>query len=313
MRKPPVQKVFRIGTRGSLLAITQSREIKRRLEKKFPQFSFPLVTLRTQGDEFQTVELFKIRNTGVFTKTIERALLKKKIDVAVHSLKDLPTDLPEALCLAAFPKRLGPADVLISRHRYTLRTLPKHAVIGTGSPRRKRQIKLIRPDLHLVDIRGNLDTRVRKVIRDKKYDAVVVAEAGLLRLKKYLDCAAPIPLEEIMPAVGQAALGIEARRNDKQTLRVLKSLNDLKTQIQVCAERSFLKELGGGCRVPVGIISELKKSKIRVKASVFSTHSEAYVSGEIQGPAGQSQRLARLLAKRLLKKGARKLLKEARA
>lgn len=304
MRKPAAKKVVRVGTRGSLLAMAQAGEIKRKLEKKYPKLSFRLVVIQTRGDEFQV---------GVFTKAIEEALLKNRVDIAVHSLKDLPTELPKGLCLAAFPKRLDPGDVLISKRRYTLQTLPKNAVVGTGSPRRKRQIQLIRPDLCLADIRGNLDTRVRKVIHGKKYAAAVVAKAGLKRLKKYLNFAVPIPLKEVMPAVGQAALGIETRKSDRTLIRLLKPLNDPRTKMQVCAERRFLKELRGGCRVPVGILSEIRQNKIRIRAAVFSTRSEAAVTGEIRGPASQSEKLAAILAKKLLKKGAGRLLREARS
>lgn len=293
--------------------MAQAGEIKRKLEKRHRGLSCRLVVIQTTGDEFQSVELFKSKNIGVFTKAIEEALLRNKVDVAVHSLKDLPTELPKKLCLAAFPKRQDPADVLISSRRQSLKTLPKNAVVGTGSPRRKRQIQLTRPDLRLVDIRGNLDTRVRKALFEKKVDAVVVAKAGLLRIRKYLNYAVSIPLEVLMPAVGQAALGIETRKNDKQTIRLLKPLNDPETETRVLAERSFLKELRGGCRVPVGILSRLSGNKIRLKAAVFSTYSEAYVTGEIQGPASQSLQLAKLLAKKLLKKGAGKFMKEARS
>lgn len=305
-------KILRIGTRGSLLALAQANGIMERLKKKFPRVSFQLAVVKTHGDEFQGVELFKQNGIGVFTKTIEQALLKKEVDVAVHSLKDLPTDLPKGLCLAAFPRRLDPGDVLISGHRYTLKTLPKHATVATGSPRRKRQLEFARPDLKLSDIRGNLDTRVQKVLREKKYDAVVVAKAGLLRLKKYLRYASPISTAKLMPAVGQAALGIEARRNDREILRMLRTLNHAETEVKVRAERSFLKTLGGGCRVPVGIRSVLKKRAIHLEASVFSTRSATYLHDRITGPASRSDRLAKLLARKLLKKGAAKFLKEAR-
>ncbi|MGH7197213.1 MAG: hydroxymethylbilane synthase, partial [Candidatus Omnitrophota bacterium] len=176
---------LRIGTRGSPLALAQAGEIQRRLSARWPGLKFTRVVIRTEGDEFQSVELFRRKKTGIFTKAIEKKLLENKIDIAVHSLKDLPTELPAGLRLAAFPKRVDPSDVLISRKRWGLASLPEGAAVGTGSPRRKRQLLLLRPDLRLVDIRGNLDTRIGRVLRKNDLDAVVVAAAGLLRLKKY--------------------------------------------------------------------------------------------------------------------------------
>ncbi len=312
MRNEPPGSVLRIGTRGSALALAQSREIQRKLKKKFPRISFPLIVIKTRGDEFQSVELFKKKNVGVFTKAIEKALLKKEVDLAVHSLKDLPTDLPKALCLAAVPKRMDPKDVLVSRRRYTLKTLPRNATVGTGSPRRKRQLKLSRPDLNFVDIRGNLDTRIKKALHGGELDAVVVARAGLLRLKKYLGYASPLDPRTVLPAVGQAALGLEVRKADRFALRILKSLNDPKTEKMVGAERALLKSLSGGCRVPVGVHTELRKKRLRIRAAVFSVRTEAAVTGQIEGPILRSETLARVLAKKMLKKGAGKLMKEAR-
>ena len=306
--KPPL----RIGTRGSLLALAQGAAIKHRLEIRYPKIAFRLVTIKTMGDEFQTVALFKKTNIGVFTKALETKLLKKEIDIAVHSLKDLPTILPRGLVLAAFPKRLDPGDVLISKKRFSLATLPKGASVGTGSPRRKRQLNLLRPDLKIREIRGNLDTRVSKVIKEKKYDAIVVARAGLLRLKKYLKYACPIPVEKILPAVGQAALGIEARKDDKRVLSIVKSLNDARTEREVLAERHFLNVLQGGCRVPVGIHSKIRKKRLYLKAAVFSVKSDAFIRAGLSGPVKNYKKTAGSLARRLLEKGAKKFLKEAR-
>ncbi len=304
--------LVRIGTRGSGLALAQAGEIKRRLESLYPAVGFRLVIIKTTGDEFQSVELFKKEAIGVFTKAIEKKLIKKEIDIAVHSLKDLPTELPKGLMLAAFPKRLDRRDVLISKTRFSLSSLPKGARVGTGSPRRKRQILLERPDLELVDIRGNLDTRVSMVLKEKKLDAIVVARAGLLRLGKYLKYAAPISPWKMLPAVGQAALGIEIRAKDKETLKLVRPLNHRPTEVAVLAERHFLKILQGGCRVPVGIFSSSKDGKMRLKASVFSVESPDAVSSEILGLEKNYKRLAESLGKLLLKKGASRFLKEAR-
>ena len=305
-------RLVRIGTRGSQLALAQAGRIKHRLESLYPRVEFRLVIIKTTGDEFQSVELFKKETIGVFTKAIEKKLIKKEIDIAVHSLKDLPTELPKGLTLAAFPKRLDVRDVLISKARFSLTALPKGARVGTGSIRRKRQILLERPDLKLVDIRGNLDTRVSKVLKENKLDAIVVARAGLLRLGKYLKYAAPISPWKIMPAVGQAALGIEIRSKDKEILKLVRPLNHRGTEIAVLAERHFLKILQGGCRVPIGIFSSSKDGKVRLKVSVFSVESAETVSGQIEGAEKNWRRLAEALGKRLLKKGAAKFLSAAR-
>ena len=305
--------VLRIGTRGSRLALAQAAQVKRRLERLNKGLRCRLVVIKTTGDEFQTVELFKKTNIGVFTKALEKKLLAGNIDVAVHSLKDLPTVLPKGLVLAAFPKRLDTGDALISAKRYNLRTLPLASRVGTGSPRRKSQLKRLRPDLELLDIRGNLDTRVDKVIRQKKYDAVVVAKAGLLRLKKFARYAAPIAPDQLLPAVGQAALGLEARAGDHDTLKLLRRINHPATEKRVLAERAFLHELRGGCRVPVGVHSAIKNGRFFLKAAVFSTHSGDCIGGDGSGAAKDHLDIAKQLARRLLKKGAAKFLKEARS
>lgn len=306
------RKTFRIGTRGSLLALTQAEGIRRRLALMHRTLRFRLVKVRTAGDEFQGVELFKKNNTGVFTKEIERKLLKGEIDIAVHSLKDLPVDLPRGLTLGAFPRRADVRDVLISRGRYTLWNLPKGSSVGTGSPRRKRQLVLLRPDLDVRDIRGNLDTRVAKVLKEKRYDAVILAKAGLDRLGKYGKNAVTIPSTILLPAVGQAALGIEVRENDKETLRVVSSLTHQPTKKTVMAERTFLKALHGGCRVPVGIDCRIKGGKIRMKASVFSTKNGDRLSAGFSCASGSYASAGKILAKKLLKKGAARFLREAR-
>ncbi len=308
-----MRTLVRIGTRGSLLALAQAAEIKKHLERKHPRIDFRLVVIKTTGDEFQTVALFRKKNIGVFTKELEKRLLRKDIDIAVHSLKDLPTLLPKGLVLAAFPKRLDPSDVLISRHRFHLDSLPKGAVVGTGSPRRKRQMLLARPDLKIEAIRGNLDTRVSKVIKEKRLDAIVVARAGLVRLKKYRQYVSSIPLKQMLPAVGQAALGLEVRASDPYILKMVKSLNHTPTEQAVRAERVFLEALRGGCRVPVGIHSKIKNKKISLTAAVFSVKTSAVVKAQSSGPVREYPKIARALARQLLKKGAEKFLREARA
>ncbi|MBI4352638.1 MAG: hydroxymethylbilane synthase [Candidatus Omnitrophica bacterium] len=307
-----MRSVIRIGTRGSLLALAQAREVRKKLAARFPKFSFELVVVRTEGDEFQSVELFKENAVGVFTKAIEEKLIHGEIDLAVHSLKDVPAELPKGLILAAFPKRLDRRDVLISRRAWTLETLPPGARVGTGSPRRKRQLALARPDVELCDVRGNLDTRAAKVLKKKDLDAIVVAHAGLLRIRKYIRYARLLPVRTILPAAGQGALGLEVRADDERILKAAKTLNDPATEKEVSAERCLLSALQGGCRVPVGIDSRARGGKLYLKASVFSPDTPDYVTGEILGEAEDFRNLAEKLALDLLKRGAARFMEEAR-
>ena len=303
----------RIGTRGSALALAQARDVMRRLKKKNPNVKFRLVKIKTLGDEFRGVEIFKKSGTGVFTKAIEKKLLSGAIDIAVHSLKDLPTLLARGLVLGGVPKRFPAEDVLISRGRYDLRRLPRGARVGTGSPRRKRQLLRRRPDLKVVDLRGNLDTRVAKALKEKKLDAVVVARAGLLRVKKYLKYARSLSLREMLPAVGQGALGLQARRSDKEILKMLEKIHDGKTEKEVAAERAFLQTLRGGCRVPVGAYGRIRGSRLTLQGAVFSVKSGGFLQDGLSAPVSQYLRTGITLAKRLLKRGAGRFLKEARA
>jgi hydroxymethylbilane synthase len=303
----------RIGTRASRLALAQAGDVMRRLKIAWPSERFRLVKIRTLGDEYQSVELFKKSGAGVFTKAIEKKLLAGDIDIAVHSLKDLPTDLPRGLTLAAVPKRFPVEDVLISRARRNLDSLPKGARVGTGSPRRKRQLLRLRPDLDVVDLRGNLETRISNVLNGRKMDAVVLAAAGLKRLKRFLKYARPLSADRMLPAVGQGALGIETRKNDTFILKLTKRLHDAGTAKEVTAERLFLKTLRGGCRVPVGVRSTAEKGHFILKGAVFSVKSDDFLQAEVRVPLSRYRTAGPLLARRLLKRGAGRFLREARA
>lgn len=304
--------LVRIGTRGSRLALAQAKSVAALLRSKNRSLRTRIIIIKTLGDEFQSVELFKKTNVGVFTKAIEKALLTRKIDLAVHSLKDLPTDLPRGLILAAVPKREDPRDCLVSKKKYSLKSLPIGASVATGSPRRKRQILRARPDLKLVDVRGNLDTRIRRVLKENKYDAVVLAVAGLRRLGRYLNSARVIPSESVLPAVGQAALGLQIRSGDMHLFKAVRRINHIPTERAVGAERAFLKALQGGCRVPVGVNVKSRAGKLHFKAAVFSTRTDAMVSGQTVAPAIKAAGAVQKLARVLLKKGAIKFMKEAR-
>ncbi len=303
---------IRIGTRSSALALAQTGLIVSALKKRHPRLRFETVRIKTEGDEFKSVELFKKNHIGVFTKEIERRLLDKTIDIAVHSLKDLPTRLARGLALAAVPKRASIADVLISRDRHTLKTLPPGSKVGTGSPRRKQQLMRLRPDLRVLDLRGNLDTRVSKVLHKKTLDGVVVARAGIERLKKFGKFWKELDPKTFLPAVGQGALAIQVRAKDARTKKVVASLNHPESERLTAVEREFLNRLQGGCRVPVGILSKKTGTRIRLKAAVFSVKTDAFVEASVERPWPGAMEAARELADILLEAGARKFLREAR-
>ena len=306
-------RIFRVGTRKSPLALAQTKEALAIFKKKFPNLIFRIVPLLTEGDEFQSVEIFKRGGEGVFTKGVEKELLARRIDLAVHSLKDLPTTLTKGLALAAVLKRADTSDALVTKKRLSLGQLPVGAKVGTGSLRRKEQLRRLRPDLQIEVLRGNLDTRVRKVIQTGQLDAVVLATAGLTRLKSFSKYSRKIPQEMILPAVGQGAIALQARVTDRRALAVAASANHRPTELAVRAERAFLEELHGGCRVPIGVLTKIGNKKIRVKGAIFSVGTNQTLSAACGGPSDKPEKVGRALAKKLLQKGAAKLLERARA
>lgn len=293
--------------------MAQSGEIRRRLARLHPDVRFTLVKIRTAGDEFKGVELFRQTGIGVFTKAIEKKLLSREIDLAVHSLKDLPTTITGGLVLAAIPRRESTRDALVSARGYTLKTLPQGARVGTGSARRAAQIRLRRPDAVVVAIRGNLDTRVAKALKKGELDAVVLAEAGLRRIGRYRAFRRPISEKDMLPAVGQGTLAIQSRSADDRVRRLVRPLNDLPTARLADAERAFLGALGGGCRVPVGVTSRISGGRLHMTGAVFSTRSPEEIRGSFTAAPSRAHAAAGLLARQLLARGARRLLAQARS
>jgi len=290
---------FIVGTRKSLLALAQAKGVIRRLKKLFPECQFVRKGIVTRGDRLKKWPQEQAK--GLFVKEIEDALLSKKIDIAVHSMKDLPVEMPQELKIAAVPKRENWQDVLVSRNNKKLHELKRSSRVGTSSPRRKSQLLAARPDLKVVDIRGNVDTRLKKLWA-KKYDAIVMAAAGLSRLglenviSEYLD-------ESIMlPAPSQGALGIQTRAGDARTNKMLGKLNHYSTRLEVEAEREFLKAMGGGCRVPIAALARLNKQKLSIKAAVASEDMKILVRAEISGEKTESRELALKLAEKIRKK-----------
>ncbi len=293
-----------IGSRGSKLALWQARWVAGRLEEL--GYRTRIEIIKTTGDKITDVALSKVGGKGLFTKEIEEALLARSIDLAVHSMKDVPTELPAGLTLGAVSAREDPRDAVAGR---PLAELPAGAKVGTSSLRRAAQLRLLRPDLAVENIRGNVDTRLRK-LDDGRYDAVILACAGLKRLGLEARIAEPLPVDVMIPAVGQGALGIEIRDEDGPAAEACRRLDDPPTRTAVLAERAFLAALGGGCQVPVGAHARVADGTVTLEAIVISPSGGKPVRGRTSGPAGDATQLGRRLGEELLERGAREILEE---
>jgi hydroxymethylbilane synthase len=297
---------LRIGTRGSSLALAQAHWVKAQIEARHRGAEVELVVIKTSGDRFVDAALQAIGGKGVFTKEIEEALLRNEIDLAVHSMKDLPTDLALGLCVAAVPRREDPRDVLVSRDSLPLERLPAGARIGTGSLRRRAQLLRFRPDLTVAPIRGNIDTRLRK-LDGGEVDALVMAAAGLKRIGRQERITEFVAEHICVSAVAQGALALESRINSLRRDDIA-FLHDAVTFAEVTAERSLLRRLGGGCHVPVGARASVAEDRLRMTAVVADPDGDSLYRGEISGAADMAERLGRDLAERLLRQGADRIL-----
>ncbi len=298
-----------VGTRGSRLAIWQAEWIRSRLREIAPQVEVTLKRIKTSGDKILDVPLAKIGGKGLFVKEIEESLLSREIDLAVHSMKDVPTALPVGLGILCVPPREDPRDVLISRDGRGLDALPDDACVGTSSLRRQAQLLHRRPNLCITMLRGNLDTRLRKV-REGEFDAVVVAAAGLTRMG-WLDQATEyLPPEISLPAIGQGALGLEGRVDDSFVRDLVQSLDHEPTRTAVTAERALLDRLQGGCQVPIGAHATIDGGTLVLDALVASVDGRKVIRDRVQGPASDAQELGRTLAEQLLARGGDAILRE---
>jgi hydroxymethylbilane synthase len=305
-------RTIRIGSRKSQLALVQTDWVKAELQKAFPDRSFEVHTMSTQGDKILDVALAKIGDKGLFTKELEVGMLSNEIDFAVHSLKDLPTNLPEGLMLGCVTDRENPADALVVHERHQdkqLESLPEGAVIGTSSLRRLAQLRHHFPHLSFKDVRGNLNTRLAKLDAGE-YDALILAVAGLHRLGMGDRIHQVIPAEISLHAVGQGALGIECRTGDEEVLAVLKALEHLPTTYRCYAERAFLRELEGGCQVPIGVNTVLDGDSLTLTGIVASLDGKRLVKDTITGPGTEAERLGQELAQQLRHQGAQEILDE---
>lgn len=300
---------LRIGTRGSRLALWQANHIAALLRPLAAPRAVELVEIQTEGDQVRDVPLSQMGGVGVFTKEIQRALLANTVDVAVHSLKDLPTIPVEGLTLAAVPERAATGDAFISTRHSAFDSLPQGARVATGSLRRRSQLLHRRPDLDLVPIRGNVDTRLRK-LDEEKLDAIVLAEAGLVRLGLQGAITHLLDMSWMLPAVGQGALGLECRAADEPTLSLLRPLEHRATRQCVTAERSLLAALGGGCLVPIGTATSIVEDVLTLRAAVLSPDGRQRVAGELSGAADDAVGIGMRLAQELQARGARDILSE---
>jgi hydroxymethylbilane synthase len=303
-------RTVRIGSRKSQLALVQTHWVQAELQKAFPDCKFEVHTMSTQGDIILDVPLAKIGDKGLFTKELEVGMLSRETDLAVHSLKDLPTNLPEGLMLGCVTEREDPADALVVHDKHKaerLETLPPGTVVGTSSLRRLAQLRHHYPHLSFKDVRGNLNTRLAK-LDSGEYDALILAAAGLTRLGMGDRIHQVIDASISLHAVGQGALGIECRQGDTEILEILKVLEHLPTAQRCYAERAFLRSLEGGCQVPIGVNTVIEGDQLTLRGIVASLDGQQLVQGSIAGAASEAEQLGNALAAELKGKGAQEIL-----
>lgn len=305
-----MKKTFRVGARGSMLAVRQAEIVIELLKTKFEDIEVELKKIKTTGDKILDAPLSKIGGKGLFTKELETALLDESIDMAVHSLKDLPTETPEGLCIGAVLERDNALDTLVTVDGIPIEELPPGAVVGTSSLRRIAQLANFRGDLKFRDLRGNLDTRIRK-LREGQYDAIVLSGAGLDRLGIKDIGRFPIPQEISLPAVGQGVIAVECREGD-ETLRMLDALDDKPTRLATDAERAFLRELEGGCQVPIGAQARVEGGALRLEGCIAGLDGGRLFRDSITGRLEEAEDLGKRLATRLLDLGGGEIMKEIR-
>jgi len=303
---------IRIGTRASLLAVTQSTWVKNQIERQHPGTTVELIKIITKGDKILDVPLAKVGGKGLFVKEIEDALLDGRVDLAVHSMKDVPAELPAGLHVAIVPEREIPFDAFISVHYKTLAELPQGATVGTSSLRRKSQLAAIRPDLQIHDLRGNLDTRLKK-LDEGVYDAIILAGAGLNRLGMQNRITALFSPEQMLPAIGQGALGIELREADSDLLAGLQFLHHADTAAAVAAERACLLRLEGGCQVPIGGFATVAGGAVELTGLIAALDGKTVFKEQLSGPVDSAAEIGKTLAETLLAAGGKAVLDEVYA
>jgi hydroxymethylbilane synthase len=298
---------LKIGTRGSKLALTQADFVAEKIKKIVPEAEIEIRIIKTSGDIMQDISLLKIGGKGVFVKEIEDALLSNAIDIAVHSMKDVPTEIPDGLELAVILQREDARDILASKDNKKIEQMPKGARIGTGSLRRSAQLLDVLPDAVIVPLRGNLDTRLKK-IETEKLDGVIVAAAAMKRMGFIQRITQYLPVELMLPAVGQGALGLEIRADDNELKKNLVKISHVPTYTEVTAERSFLRHLGGGCRLPIAALGKLEGEKLSLEGLVAAPQGSGIIRNKVQGSVFEAEELGIKLAEMILASGGKKLL-----
>ena len=300
-------RVLRIATRKSPLALWQAEYVKSRLEQAHSGLTVELIGMTTKGDVILDTPLAKVGGKGLFVKELEVAMLEKRADIAVHSMKDVPVEFPEGLGLVVICEREDPRDAFVSNHYNSIDELPQGAVLGTCSLRRQAQVRERRPDLKIVDLRGNVNSRLQK-LDDGQFDAIILAAAGLKRLGFDKRIRRAMPAEESLPAVGQGAVGIECRLDDAETIALLQTLSDTDTTTRVLAERAMNNRLEGGCQVPIAGYSELEGDQIWLRGLVGEPDGTQIIRAQVRGPRGDAEQLGTQLAETLLQQGAGDIL-----
>jgi hydroxymethylbilane synthase len=300
-----------VGSRGSKLALIQTNWVISELKRLNPGFEFNIEKISTKGDKITDAPLSRLGGVGLFTKELEVSLIKEKIDIAVHSAKDVPTELHDGLIIGATPMREDPHDALISNNNSNLEKLPDNARIGTSSLRRRAQLLAFRPDFKILDLRGNLDTRLKKLETDD-LDAIVVAHAGLRRLGYTGPVSQIIPFDIMLPAVGQGSLCIEIRKDDDRIHKIVSRMNDAQTKTAVEAERALLAKLQGGCQVPIGAYAQINGNELHLEAIICTMDGDHAIRDNHSGPINQAAKIGDELAQRMLENGGKKILHEIR-
>lgn len=304
-----MSQVLRIATRKSPLALWQAHFVKDALEAAHKNLEVELIPMSTKGDRILDTPLAKVGGKGLFVKELEVAMLEGRADIAVHSMKDVPMEFPEGLGLSVIAVREDPRDAFVSNRYSNLDELPQGSVVGTSSLRRQCQLRSIRPDLEIKDLRGNVGSRLAKLDAGD-YDAIILASAGLIRLELKQRIASYIEPEVILPAAGQGAVGIECRTDDEATKALLAVLNDQDTRTRVTAERAMNSHLQGGCQVPIGGFAEIEGSQLSIRGLVGSLDGEVLLKDQVQGDINDAEAIGIELAERLLSAGAREILRE---
>lgn len=303
-----MNKTLKIATRKSPLALWQAEHVKARLEHHHPGLNVELIKMTTKGDQILNSPLSKIGGKGLFIKELEVGIMEGVADIAVHSMKDVPYEIPPGFELGAILKRENPFDAFVSNNFDSINDLPQGAKVGTCSMRRIVQLKAIRPDLEILDLRGNVNTRLQK-LDDGEYDAIILACAGLIRLKFEDRIKQQIPAEQSLPAVGQGAVGIEIRENDQEILDLIAPLIDTETSYRITCERAMNARLEGGCSVPIAGYSTIEDDRITLTGLVGNVDTGVILKEQVSGSIDESERLGIVLADKLISLGAKDILK----